>query len=461
MSSPLPLEQRLRSVTLTPGADAWAGLVRGWWNEHPHPERTTFRSQLGLPTDRPVIMSGHQAEFWHPGIFAKYVATGAAASALGAAGAWVIVDQDANEPGAIRFARREGSGPLTSGVWRALPNADELAASGVPLCSIPAQLPAPIPDGAQPSPALRSIEASLRGQAGAGSVAAQVASALHDCLSASAAALTTFAATRIAATSLFADLVRRMRDDAGACARAYNDAVRAHPGAGMKPLMDGDDPELPLWHIPGSPAAPAPRRRATLRTLEKAPLASLAPRALFMTGLLRLAGCDLFIHGLGGGTYDPITEQWLRSWLGAELAPAAVVTATLTLPLEADVLPPEAIDWSVWRAHHARHDPLLLGDRPAAATKAELLSRINSAKKTGEDPAPAFRELHAMLAAVRTRHAPELAHLASDAARASARRPEAAILHDRTWAAPLYPTEDLAALRDTIEYAFSTAGTTP
>ena len=39
-----------------------------------------------------------------------------------------------------------------------------------------------------------------------------------------------------------------------------------------------------------------------------------------MTGLMRLAGCDLFIHGTGGGAYDLVTEEWLGSWMGWTLA---------------------------------------------------------------------------------------------------------------------------------------------
>ena len=45
-----------------------------------------------------------------------------------------------------------------------------------------------------------------------------------------------------------------------------------------------------------------------------------------MTGMARLAACDLFVHGTGGGIYDTITEAWFREWLGVELAPTIAVT---------------------------------------------------------------------------------------------------------------------------------------
>lgn len=459
MSAALPLEQRLRSITIEPAASTWADLVKRSWNGRPTKQQAEFRAQLGLPTDRPVIMSGHQAEFWHPGIFAKYVATGAAARAIGGAPAWVMVDQDTNTPGNVRYPVHDDGGALRARAWDALPRAGALAETNVPLCRVPAEGPADAPAaGPESRPALDAISTALRTHASASSVAEQVTLALDDILGQVARTIPTILASRLASTALFVELLDRMRRDPLACVRAYNAAARAHPGAGMKLLLEGEDAELPLWVMPGLTTDPKPRRRATVRALADAAPGSLAPRALFMTGLLRYAGCDLFVHGLGGGVYDPITEAWFRSWLGAELAPAAVVTATLTLPLEADVLPPEAIDWAVWRAHHARHDPLALGDRSAAARKAALLSRIRAAKKAGEDPAPAFRELHEMLDGLRADHAPALEHLGAEAARVRARRPEAAVLHDRTWAVPFYPHIDLESFRSIIEAAFSSSG---
>jgi hypothetical protein len=453
-NAPLPLDQRLRSISIEPAPHEWASLVARSWHAA-HPDRARFRAELGLPRDRPVIMSGHQAEFWHPGILAKYLAASAAARSLDAAAAWIVVDQDTNSPAEIRYVWREKGGPIVARTWHAFPDAARLADASVPLCHIAAQQPAPPPGtGSEAAPALARIAGALGAHAGAPSVAHQVTRALETCMSDVTPIVPAVFASRLSSTSLFTDLVERMRREPLACVRAYNAAVQAHPAAGMKPLAEGEDPELPLWSLPGSLLDPKPRRRATVRTLREAPATALAPRALFMTALLRLAGCELFIHGLGGGVYDPITEQWIRGWLGRELAPAAVVTATLTLPLEVDVLPPEAIDWAVWRAHHPRHDPVLLGDRAAAAKKAELLVRIRAAKKAGEDPSPAFRELHALLAELRTDHAPVLDRLSSEAVRAGARRPEAAVLHDRTWPFPLYPLEDLAALRDAIEARF-------
>ena len=60
-----------------------------------------------------MVMSGHQAEVWHAGILTKMLALRGVAGAAGARAAWVVVDQDANEPGIIRYPT--GSGGTLAG----------------------------------------------------------------------------------------------------------------------------------------------------------------------------------------------------------------------------------------------------------------------------------------------------------------------------------------------------------
>jgi hypothetical protein len=262
----------------------------------------------------------------------------------------------------------------------------------------------------------------------------------------------TLFASRLSSTRTFARLLDMMRADPDRCARTYNDAVAAHPAARLARLQTGDEIELPLWRIDA--AASRPRLRASARMVGDVPPTALAPRALLMTAMLRMAGCDLFIHGLGGGIYDHATEQWMREWLGIELAPTAVVTATLLLPLDVNAVSPEEIDRAAWRAHHARHDPAMLGDAAAAAEKARLVQQIRDLKRAGHDAAPAFAQLHHLLDTIRVQHKEGLASLEREANEATARRAEASIAHDRTWPFPLYPPDDLRHLKNEIEARF-------
>ena len=69
------------TITLRPDPVQWRGAVRP--AVIPAPDADDRRA-LGLPTDRPIIMSGHQPTLWHAGILAKLLAAGELARATGA-----------------------------------------------------------------------------------------------------------------------------------------------------------------------------------------------------------------------------------------------------------------------------------------------------------------------------------------------------------------------------------------
>ncbi|MGN6545819.1 MAG: hypothetical protein ACTHK7_12270, partial [Aureliella sp.] len=58
----------------------------------------------------------------------------------------------------------------------------------------------------------------------------------------------------------------------------------------------------------------------------------LRPRALITTMFVRLVVSDLFLHGIGGGMYDQLTDAIMRELFGIEPPPMCVATATLHLP---------------------------------------------------------------------------------------------------------------------------------
>ena len=59
----------------------------------------------------------------------------------------------------------------------------------------------------------------------------------------------------------------------------------------------------------------------------------LRPRALITTLVSRLLVADVFVHGIGGAAYDPITDEVVRRLLGSDPPRHAVVSGTLRLPL--------------------------------------------------------------------------------------------------------------------------------
>ncbi len=436
------------TLTIEPPADRWAALL----THNTGPEATAFREQLGLPTDRPIVMSGHQAQIWHPGVLSKYLSAIAAGEALGAHPAWLVVDLDTGEPTRLRFAAQDDDGARRAGETDLAPTRAE--APGVPLglrppATISASVPAP----------LRPIADALRRHQGAPSLSAQIQNALEDLLESVATPIQSVSALAISRTDLFASIVDRMRTDPDTCAEAYNSAVSEHPDARVRPMRAGDvskGVELPLWSIQGSERTPI--YGAELRGAE---ITSLAPRGLLMTGLVRRAACDLFIHGTGGGVYDRITDLWFERWLGeAPHAPSAVVTATLRPGGEVDTTAVDEADRLTWLAQSARHNPGLLGDGKAEDQKRELVERIREAP--ADRAREMYRELHALLERVRSAHADRLTSLDAKALaareRAAPARVDAQIARDRTLPFPLYPPEDLLALRSLVQGAFGRAG---
>jgi hypothetical protein len=428
-----------------------------------------FRAQLGLPigggavVDPLIIMSGHQAELWHPGIFAKVAAAHAFAQTVSAAGmpshtAWLVVDQDANEPQKLKYPALGKRGELVAREWNIDPTPvlaetptgmRPALGSGKPLSPVPTD----VADQALAA-RLGQLREAIFAHMDAPHAAGQITRVLASLIEPASPLPMTLLATALSRTHLFTKLVDKMIDDPLACIRAYNAAATAFPLSGIRAL-DESRAELPLWHVrPGEP-----RRRVLAPALVKIPREELAPRALLMTGLVRVAGCDLFIHGIGGGGlsentgYDNVTAQWFNTWLGADmaqwggkLAPEVTASATLRLALPGPDAPSQQeIAHAQWRAHAARHQPSILGDSAGQHGRDALLAQIRTARSRGEQPAAAFRALHAMLDQQRGRHAFQLAALDADAAAFKGRSAESLVRHDRTWSVALHSD---ASLRD-------------
>lgn len=413
-----------------------------------------LRELLGLPIDRPIVMTGHQPMFWHPGILAKYHAAQYFAERAGAAAASVIVDIDAVDPFAMR---------LPESVDATLPRAVGVRVGPEPLVGQAAERLRTVADPAVAAGDIDSMGWSTRARLDAAlqamrahtlaaSGAEQIALANLQVLGLSEA-IGSFAASCLATTDTFKEFVRALTHDHEAL-RLYNEAVSAEPDAGVPPLdlrgASREDHELPLWVLDER----GRRRGARVRDALGADLSSLRPRGLVMTGLLRLYACDLFIHGLGGGLYDRATERWFAS-LGRPLAaPMIVVSADLFLPGEPETaVTARDVDEAVWRAHHARHHPGDVGDVSGAGRRAELLAAIHNTRRASAERTASYRELHRFLAERRDMNAGELAVLDSRAARIRAIAAWQRSSSGRFWPAFVYPEELLSGLRLSVTAA--------
>ncbi|HYD00454.1 MAG TPA: hypothetical protein VEB22_04440 [Phycisphaerales bacterium] len=459
-------------MTLTPPASGWSRLLRAA-TRRTTPESLAFRRELGLSETAPVILSGHQAEWWHAGILAKQAAMAALCRATDADGAWVVVDQDANNPFTLTYPAA-AEGLPRRGDWTIAPESHaNHARADVALHDLPPFTPAPPPvRGATPdiTRGLRAIADCTARWSRAANAAEQIARANAE-LAASVlgASPTLIFATRILATAAGRSLLERMAGDPAACTGAYNRAVAASRLSTLAPLSAAPEKgryELPLWRL--SPAGrPTPRRRVFAATLGDAPLDALAPRALLMSALLRWLGCDLFIHGTGGGAtgeeggYDKVAEAWFREWLGVELAPSVVATATLLLPMGAAPTVDEADLRSAHRrVEQARHAPGTLGDDAAQRQKDDLVSRIAGSSDRRERRR-LYRALQDHLESYRTRHSAQVEAASADVSRTAGELARQTILRDRTWPWPLLPRTMVLALQRRMDAEFALPTTSP
>ncbi len=313
-----------------------------------------------------LVMSGHQPVLFHPGLWAKPLAASALAQAVGGRAAHKITDQD--EPG-------EGEG------W-----VPERTETGLRPLSLRLSQPG-VPYAFQKPPELGAWESALQSAADSGQAAVQTgmaafgtdleggptsASDWDGWHQGSLQALDKICGTerdylrasRVWAGKSFRSFLSIWLSDPGKFGGAMNRALaRYRKDRGIQhsltPVPDlaaaegwfetpfwtaaVGSPRRPLWVQPGV-------GRVRLRSgegsvwewalgtggegLADSPWA-LWPKALPQSLFSRLFLCDFFVHGLGGGDYEPVNDFFLQE-LGEPPGPAfGVVSATMFFDPEA------------------------------------------------------------------------------------------------------------------------------
>lgn len=267
-----------------------------------HVWQHTTRESLGIETEKNTIVVGHQPIFFHPGILAKFIAASESATSVGGTLVHLVADHYIGHAGVIDMPM------MYNGELRV--ETAELAKVDATVSmkdQLPVETSAGAPDFARILEETDEPNAAMQFAAATDSLMAPYATVHH----------------RVAATDLLQSpigiaILDHMFTNPRVCNSAYNNAVAAFPSSGI-PFLSDD--ELPLWH--GSHNAP-------VRSLQT----DLRPRALLLTLLARLCLGDLFVHGTGGASYDLAMEHWASHWLGIDVCPSVVVSATLHLPLD-------------------------------------------------------------------------------------------------------------------------------
>lgn len=404
--------------------------------------RSTRRGWWGGDTDRgPLVATGHQASLWHPGILVKFLIAERLASRLGGRPLHLLVDQDQNHLAPLEYPAIAGDRALTL-ARLPLDEPDPAAPIARRRCvRVGADGPQ---DAALPEigAGVAAIAAALRRFAGAESAAEQCVRAIASLAGRWLSETTLVRATTLLATPIGLWILDSIADSPQRCQEAFNAAIRDRPGAARPLRREAGRIEAPLWRLGGVGEArqpaflslddPPTRRRTLLREEATATPSRLAPRGLLATGVLRLAA-DLFIHGRGGWAYDRATERWFGEWLGAGLAPMAMASADLRLPVAAAGRRPPRIAW---------HDPFPGSESGRSERKGEWLAQIAAMPRRSEARRLAYRAMQEAISI--QRRARGLAP--------PPRRPDsAAIAARRDWPFPLHPTASIDRLAEAAD----------
>lgn len=327
--------------------------------------RARLRSRVCDGCDGPVIVTGHQPEFIHAGVWAKHVVASALAKAMGSKAVNLVVDSDA--PGSTTLAVPDVRGDGLQ--WRQVSYAS--LASGVSHDAI----------GRMNASDVRRLTGVIEGLMGDRYASSNMPAYFEAVLKAEGAVdwvdqmvLARQAVERGLGVEMHECRVGRvwgmplladMMLNAERFAAVHNGALADYRGrygerSPSRPVPDlvteGGRVELPVWVYKIGEArrrlfvsddggqvvlfaddeAIGVLERDELSTWESAEavLAGIdgfvfRPRALSLTLWARVFVGDLFIHGIGGAKYDRVTDDIVRRYFGVEPPEMACVSATM------------------------------------------------------------------------------------------------------------------------------------
>lgn len=370
--------------------------------------------QLELDSEAPIIMTGHQAEFFHPGIWFKNFLTAHLASDTGGVGMNMVVDSDTCGLTGIRFPQMV-DGSIQEREIQFLFNGQELATADCLLeehtdfeplreVAIAADLDAHLKntlekflnrlDMQSPNLAIAStrLRRSYEQDYGINNIE--------------------FLLGTVESTDAFLHFFIHIVEALPAFQKIYNEALhqyrRIHAiRSKANPLPDLDPDETPFWlwrkGEPRFPLRVLSDERSTHLLLGETPIHRidfsldadeqvwglrdalgdtfcLRSRALTTTMFFRLFCADLFIHGVGGGKYDNVTDTIIENFFSIKPPVYAVSSATVHLPTEAVVSGSDDIDKLRYQARDVNYNP----DRyaaPGVRTSAEFEVKLAEKKQ--------------------------------------------------------------------------------
>lgn len=180
------------------------------------------------------------------------------------------------------------------------------------------------------------------------------------------------------------------------------------------------------------------------------------PRAVTLTLFVRSRLADLFLHGLGGGLYDRVTDRLHERFYGGPASVFAVTTGTLRLPLERPEThdSPQIGDWRqrLWRLKHHADQFLSPSNEVTTTTRRlrELLDALESTQGVSRRETAVrlrragwYRELRRLRAELAVKASGLVEAAEHELAAAVRSETDRAVERGREWSWPAYPEESL------------------
>ncbi|HEX8521063.1 MAG TPA: hypothetical protein VF669_02320 [Tepidisphaeraceae bacterium] len=447
--------------------------------------RTRQRQWLGHTDEQPLIASGHQTELYHAGVWVKDVLAEAVAGKIDGAAYHFAVDTDQPKHLQLKWMTVEGSAADAPHEVQAFPVTDDPELS---TASWAALLNAPTPahvatvsEALEKSrftfqPLLADFLLSMRRLAiEAPDLANALTNATHELNWSMGMRHHALLCSPMFSSEPYLAFVHHILSRCLSFAAHYNDALgeyrveqkiknasRPMPDLHVTPtsievpfwlddLTDGRRERAQVWRdgerlyfvAPGGEELPL-RADAEgwdaakqLGDFLKRNRLRLSPRALTLTLFLRLLVVDNFIHGIGGGRYDQVTDRLIRSHFGIKPPKFAVTTATLYFP-DALGRTRSCLPCVAREGHHLKHS--ILGPR-----KRELVTAIAEAPRHSLSRRQLFTQLHQELAEAAVNN-PELSRWEEHLRQSQQRSVEEQTLFDRELFFGVQPRERLIGL---------------
>jgi hypothetical protein len=400
--------------------------------------RAKARREVLGADDTPLLIGGHQPELSHPGVWVKNFALNGLAHRLGGTPLHLVVDNDTLKSATLRFPTFRDRDPHS------------VRLESLPFDTLSGEIPyedravsdaeqfRSFPDRARPLWVNWGYEPLLpRVWKPAANVGEAFTAMRRDRERAWGCDNRELAVSGLSQTDAFRRFAGHILGDLPRFRDAYNAAIRTYRAANGVRSANHPAPELaegeaPFW------VRSAGGRRA--RATAASDPATLRPRALTLTLFCRVCLGDLFMHGIGGGKYDEVTDGIIRNYFGIDPPAYQVVSATLHLPLPH--FPSSAADLT--RAERRLRD-LRWNPHAGQASADELLAVAGREPPHADHAARRawFRDLQRVKERLRARVADQVPEAEAALERVRVEVGANAILQRRDYAWVLYPEEVL------------------